>query len=223
MGYDFSYPKNFTFQECKKIRSNFINAHDVERLRKCLSSDEWLPLQLSLETGLRIGDVLSLRADQLTADQHIQYVASKTGKAGIAAISKDLFLRIIAQKWGKNALKSNYFLLFRPDQGYLFPGRGKTGHLTRQAAWARMKRAAARAGIDATGISPHSLRKCFAVALRHSDGIAAVKAALQHDNEIVTHIYAYADSVMQGAPDEPMRWRDLEMLAQYILDRCKKP
>ena len=201
------------------MRSKYIKDNDIERLRRVVSQDAWLPLEISLETGLRIGDVVSLRKSSVRRSRSgvytIKYKAAKTGKTGEARISKSLGARLKARAKAADGL-------------FLFPpGRrgGKSPHLTRQACWARMKQAARRAGLDRDGVSPHSLRKNFAVALMHERGLEAVRAALQHSDEAVTRIYAYADSIMQTDSDEPIRWRDLEILVSYILERLreKKP
>lgn len=143
---------------------------------------------------------------QCEGEYYITYQAEKTGKDGKALISATLARR----------------LMRRCRKGFLFPSYGKTGHITRQAVWYRMKRACERAGIEPDGISPHSLRKNFAVALRHEQGIEAVKNALQHSNLAVTRVYAYADTVLQSCSDEPIRWCDLELLVDYILERLKE-
>lgn len=189
------------------MRSKFIPDETVEALKKVLGSEAWLPFQVSLETGLRIGDVLRLRSSDLTESDGgyiLRYTAQKTGKEGEAKLSRSTGKKLCRRK------------------GFLFPGRGHSGHLTRQAAWARIKRACDAAQIDPGGVSPHSLRKCFAVELRHEKGLEAVKEALQHSNDAVTRVYAYADSVMKGDADEPIRWRDLELICEYILDRIRE-
>lgn len=186
------------------MRSKYVTKDTLTKLRRVLGSEAWLPFQVALETGLRIGDVIHLRSSDLslTGGRYVlSYVAMKTGKEGSAFLSPSTGKRLAGR------------------EGFLFPGRGKTGHLTRQAAWARVKRACSAVGIDPDGISPHSLRKCFAVALRHEKGIDAVKDALQHSSEAVTRVYAYADTVMNGDSDEPIRWRDLELICDYILER----
>jgi len=142
----------------------------------------------------------------------INYVAHKTGKPGTAPIPPPLAARIRQQAHG---LKGKY--LFPPAKRY-----GKGEHLTRQACWARMKRAARAAGVNVDGVSPHSLRKVYAVDLRHEAGLAAVRDALQHSNEAVTRVYAYADTVMNAESDEPIRWRDLELVVDYVLERLRE-
>lgn len=186
------------------MRSKFVDKDTVTKLRRVLGTDAWLPFQVCLETGLRIGDVLRLRSSDLSLCDgvyHLWYTAQKTGKEGTAKLSRSTGKRLADR------------------EGFLFPGRGKTGHLTRQAAWSRVKRACEAVGVDSDGISPHSLRKCFAVALRRKEGIAAVQEALQHSSDAVTRVYAYADTVMNSASDEPIRWCDLELICDYILER----
>ncbi len=169
---------------------------------------EWLPFRLALETGLRIDDVLSVRVSDISVRDgaHVlSYTAHKTGKSGEAAISSELAAALTAGKKKRSA--------------FLFPSNSKSGHITRQCAWQRIKRAAGRCGLDLAGISPHSLRKCFAVDKLHKEGLAAVREALQHSSDAVTALYAYSDTVASHAPDEPIRWRDLELVMQYIFSR----
>lgn len=190
------------------MRSKYIDKNTVDKLRRSMVNEEWLPLRISLETGLRIGDVVSLKRTALKrkdGSYFLRTAAQKTGKLGDFPIS-DSLAEVLKVRKGT----------------FIFPSYGKTGHLTRQAAWSRMKTAAHRLGINADGISPHSLRKCFAVALRHQAGIEAVKKALQHSSSAVTRVYAYADTVLQFDSDEPIRWRDVELIVDYILERLRE-
>ena len=175
--------------------------------------DEWLPLDLALETGLRIGDIVAIRKRDVVEESGklwIYYTAAKTGKPGRAEVPARLGAAV--RRKLRLAVWCEY--LFPPGRRYT-----KTPHLTRQACWARLKRACRDAGIDPAGVSPHSLRKVFAVELLHDRGLAAVKEALQHSNDAVTRVYAYADTVGNPESDEPIRWRDLELIVDYILER----
>lgn len=197
------------------MRSKYIDKNTVARLRTCIGSEEWLPLRISLETGLRIGDCVDLLYGQIHLKKDapvITTTAQKTKKTGDFPISESLY-KILRKRGKRLQMKTTSFL---------FPSYGESGHLTRQAAWSRMKRAAAALGIDPEGISPHSLRKCFAVGLMREHGLAAVKNALQHSNDSVTRIYAYADTILRFDSDAPVRWRDVEILVDYILDRLNE-
>lgn len=197
------------------MRSKYIDKKTVAALRTEIGTDDWLPLRISLETGLRIGDCVDLLSGQVHRKKGkpcISTTAAKTGKSGDFAISESLY-KILHNRSKRLDLKAADFI---------FPSYGQSGHLTRQAAWSRMKRAAAALGIDPAGISPHSLRKCFAVSLMREHGLAAVKDALQHSNDAVTRVYAYADTVLRFDSDAPILWRDVEILVDYILDRLKE-
>lgn len=189
------------------MRSRYIKKNELRSMRTTTDADTWLPFRVMLETGLRVGDVVALRREDIHRRGNapvIEFRAQKTGKKGAAPISEQLFVT-----------------LRRRPAGFLFPGSGKTGHITRQALWSRVKRLCADAGLDPEGKSPHSFRKDFAVDLMHSQGLAAVREALQHADDAVTRVYAYSDTIMQTDSDEPIRWRDLELVVDYIIQRVR--
>lgn len=182
------------------MKSRYLDAGECKAIRAALTPDEWLPLWVSLETGLRIGDVVALRRRALAPDG-LHFTAQKTGKRGVAPISEAL----------RNAL---------PKRGlWLFPSPYKSGqHLTRQAAWARIKRGAAVAGVDLEGVSPHALRKCFAVELYRAKGFKAVQTALQHRNAATTEIYSFADWSTGENAEKPLVRRDLQLVVKMVLE-----
>lgn len=197
------------------MRAKYIDKNTVQKLRGAVGTEEWLPLRISLETGLRIGDCVDLLFGQVYKSQGkpvIRTTAQKTRKTGTFPISESLY-KILLRLRKRRAAK-------RTD--FIFPSYGQSGHLTRQAAWARMKRACKRLGINPDGVSPHSLRKCFAVALMREHGLEAVRRALQHSNDAVTRVYAYADTILSYDSDAPILWRDVELLVEYILQRLKE-
>lgn len=165
------------------MRSDYVNS---EAFRLLINSMEWengLALRVSLETGLRIGDVLALRRCDLRGCK-LSYVASKTGKPGTKTISKRLAALLI-----KSAGVSEW----------LFPGRNsKSGHRTRQAVYRDLKRVCKRLGIEGQ-ISPHSARKSYAVDEFREHGLDHVKRELQHDDASVTMLYAFSDMLSASA------------------------
>ena len=163
------------------------------------SQEAFLPLLLSLETGLRVGDVVALRVSAVKPDG-VHYTAQKTRKRGVAPISAELRKRL--NKKGK----------------WLFPSPYKHGaHITRQAVWYRIKTAGKKAGIDLDGLSPHTMRKVFAVELYREKGFQAVQKALQHSNSATTEIYSFSDWNTGKNADLPLKRRDLlEALSKPI-------
>lgn len=182
------------------MRSRFLDLPEVKALKGALDLEAWLPLWVSYETGLRVGDVVRLKPSNVKPDG-IHYRAEKTGKYGVAQISAEL--RRHLSRRGK----------------WLFPSPYKKGkHITRQCVWARVKRAAERAGVERDGVSPHSLRKVFAVELYREKGFKAVKEALQHANSATTEIYSFADWSTGDNANQPLVRRDLQLIVKMVLE-----
>lgn len=158
------------------MRSDFVNREALEKLTRELQPDNGLALRVSVETGLRIGDVLALKGENIDGSV-ISFKAAKTGKTGKKTISA----RLCKELRG------------RVRRGeYVFPGRGKTGHLTRQAVYKDLRKQCARLGLEGH-ISPHSARKAYAVELYHEKGLSVTQKELQHSNVSDTMIYALSD------------------------------
>lgn len=186
------------------MRSKYLEESEIKKLRQALGKEAFLPLWVSLETGLRIGDVVSLKCSEVKQDG-IHYKAAKTKKRGIAPISASL--RRELNKRGK----------------WLFPSPYKEGeHLTRQAVWARIKTAARQCDIDVEGVSPHSMRKAFAVETYRKKGFEAVKEALQHTHSSTAEIYAFADWNTGNNAEEPLKRRDLHLIVKMVLEAIGK-
>lgn len=164
------------------MRSEYITREVWQALLPSMTYANALAIAVSLETGLRIGDVLQLQVSDLS-DSSISYTAQKTGKAGTAACSPSLIARLRSNARGGTCC---------------FPARFGSKHpcRSRQAVWANVRKAATAAGIK-PHVSPHTARKTYAVDLYHRRGIAAVQAALQHGDVNTTNLYALADA--QGA------------------------
>ena len=183
------------------MKSKYVEEKELEKLRSVLAEEAWLPLWVSLETGLRIGDVVKLRKANLKPDG-LHYKAQKTGKNGVARISADLRRELTAKR-GK----------------WLFPSPYKAGkHITRQCAWARIKGACERAGVEPKGVSPHSLRKVFAVELYREKGFKAVKEALQHNSSATTEIYSFADWNTGENSELPLQRKDLALVVKMVIE-----
>ncbi len=184
------------------MKARYIDPEEVERLAIGAGDQTQLILWILEITGLRIGDLLKVRVSDLSEDPPgIRYVAQKTGKPGFAPVP--IYLVREMRK------HSRY--------GWVFPSPVKRrAHLTRQAVWASVKRAAARAGVDAEGVSPHSYRKAFAVRVLKDEGLAAAKEALQHEDTATTEIYALSDYVTGENAEKPILRKDLPMILHEI-------
>ena len=135
-----------------------------------------LVCELCLKTGLRIDDALDLQTKQL--GKVIVIYEQKTHKKKVIRLSDDLLSKL-------KKIAGKYYVFEHRDD----PRK----HRTRQAVFLDLKRAAKAFRLD-INLSPHSLRKVYAVELLKKYGdIEKVKKALNHDNELVTAIYCFSD------------------------------
>ena len=190
------------------MKSRFLEQSEIKNLQIAIGMEAFLPLLVSLETGLRIGDVVALKKSAIKKDG-IHYQAKKTKKRGIAKISA---------KTRKKLLENE-----KNGEIWLFPSPYKAGtHITRQAIWQRLKKAGKSCGIELDGLSPHSLRKVFAVELYREKGFQAVKEALQHNYSATTEIYTFADWNTGENASLPLTRKDLPLIVKMVLEAIDK-
>lgn len=183
--------------------SRYLTEAENAALRQALGS-AWLPYEIGLETGLRVGDIIKIRLADITPEG-LRYVAQKTGKEGIAPLSA--------------SLRENIAREAAEGTEWLFPSPvDPTKHITRQALWKRLKRAAERAGVQRRGTSPHSMRKCYAVREYHTHGLTAAREGLQHTDIRTTQLYALADWLTEENAKQPLLREDVGLLVRFIAE-----
>lgn len=157
------------------MKTEYLLNREVDLVLATLTPKNALIMRTALHTGLRIGDVLSIKTDQLAA--RFWVTESKTGKRRQVGLPQPL-LNDIQNQAGPNWAFEN-------------PATGRPQ--TRQAVWKDVKRAA-RALRLPQNVGPHSARKVYAVELLSKYGdIERVRRALNHSSEAITLIYALAD------------------------------
>ena len=141
-------------------------------------------LELMYATGLRVSELVGLRADQVNLRQGVLRVSGKGGKERLVPIGAE------AQHWLLRYIgESRVVLLKGVRVDALFVTARKTG-MTRQMFWTLVKKHAATAGIPAKRISPHGLRHSFAThLLNHGADLRAVQMLLGHSSLSTTQIY----------------------------------
>ena len=161
------------------MRSDFIHKDVVGHVLYALTDANRLVCMVALETGLRVGDIVSLKTADLYKKSFV-LIEQKTNKKRTIRLREGLRNELIKQA----------------GKVYVFEHRtDPKKHRTRQAVYNDIKRAGKLFRIK-QNISPHSLRKIYAVDLYHKTGsLDKVMQALNHNNDAVTMIYAIADLI----------------------------
>ena len=166
------------------MKSEYTDPELLEHILYALMPTNRLVCRVCLQTGLRVGDVLQLRTAALKKQMTV--TEQKTGKKRRITLPAAL-LRDMQQQAG-----SVFVFEHRND-----PNRPRT----RQAVYADLKRAA-KAFRLSENLTPHSLRKVYAVRLYEKCGsLEKVQHVLNHDRETTTLLYALADKLKKkGRP-----------------------
>jgi integrase/recombinase XerD len=142
-------------------------------------------LEMLYASGLRVSELVTLKAAQVSQDMGVVRVMGKGSKERLVPIGEEALAwltRYLAE--ARPALLSG-----RASDALFVTSRG--GAMTRQAFWHLIKRYAARAAL-AKSVSPHTLRHAFAThLLNHGADLRVVQLLLGHSDISTTQIYTH--------------------------------
>ena len=142
-------------------------------------------VEMLYATGLRVSELVSLKAAVLGKDARMFTVRGKGGHERIVPLTDKARAAVAAHLAARAASKVG-------DSPWLFPSFGDSGHLTRQAFARDLKELAARTGIPAAKISPHVVRHAFAShLLQNGADLRVVQQLLGHADISTTQIYTH--------------------------------
>ena len=144
-------------------------------------------MELLYATGLRVSELVALPLNAVTGNRQFLLVTGKGNKerlvpiTGEARAAVDAYLEI--------------WLMFVPDgkqSKFLFPSRGKEGHITRRRFAQMLSDLAPGAGLHHHQVSPHILRHAFAShLLANGADLRLVQQMLGHADISTTQIYTH--------------------------------
>ncbi len=144
-------------------------------------------LELLYASGLRISELVGLPLAAIAADRRSLRVRGKGDKERLVPIGGHA--QGALDRWLEHRATLNLAPVQRP---WLFPSRGRHGHLTRQRVAQLLHDLATAAGIDPLRLSPHVLRHAFAShLLANGADLRTVQAMLGHADIATTQIYTH--------------------------------
>ena len=180
-------PKTLTINEVDQLleaaRSKAQIAEGTGRLRTrrlyCL-------LEVLYATGLRATELVALPRNALNGDEHVLTIKGKGGRERLVPLSEP------AQRAIGDYLNELRISKSIEDDRWLFPSRGREGHLTRQRLAQELKNLAEEANLDPKRVSPHVLRHAFAShMLERGADLKSVQQLLGHADISTTQIYTH--------------------------------
>ncbi len=183
-----SLPKTLSVEQVEQLLSLAVTSASTreDALRQnCL-------MQILYATGMRVSELMSLPISVARGHPQFLLIKGKGGKERMVPLSPP----------AQSALDE--WLCFRDAQDdaikseggqaspFLFPSRGKLGHLTRHWFYQKIKEWAILAGIRPELVTPHTIRHAFAThLLANGADLRVIQTLLGHADVSTTEIYTH--------------------------------
>lgn len=151
-------------------------------------------MELLYATGMRVSELVSLPVAAARGNPKMLLITGKGGKERLVPLSPPS--RTALRQWLK--IRDNDQATetgnkpAAPPSRFLFPSRSKAGHMTRVRFYMLIKELASFGGLDATTITPHTLRHAFAThLLANGADLRIIQTLLGHADISTTEIYTH--------------------------------
>lgn len=192
-------PKTLTVAEVERLLTAAAASRDGPR-NSCL-------MELLYATGMRVTELVSLPVSAARGDPAMLLVRGKGGKERMVPLSPSAKTAMAAWLIARDAADEASVKNGGTASRFLFPSRGKAGHLTRHRFFGLIKEFAVAAGVSPASVTPHTLRHAFATHLLAGGAdLRSIQTMLGHADVATTEIYTHVlderltDLVLQHHP-----------------------
>jgi len=188
-GRDRSLPRTLTMAQVDRLleAAESHGRSPADRLRNtCL-------MQVLYATGMRVTELVSLPVTAARGDPQLLLIRGKGGKERLVPLSPPARAALAAWLAHRDEMEEAARLQSGTNPSrFLFPSRGKSGHLTRVRFFTLIKEIAKAAGVAPANVTPHSLRHAFAThLLENGADLRAIQTLLGHADIATTEIYTH--------------------------------
>ena len=187
-GRDQRLPKTLDVAEVDRLLAAARNTgrYPHDRLRNtCL-------MELLYATGMRVTELVSLPVAAARGDPRMLLILGKGGKERMVPLSPPARSAMVAWLEAWDTAQSERAAKGQPASRFLFPSRGKSGHLTRHRFYLLIKELAVAGGVTPAKVTPHTLRHAFAThLLANGADLLSIQTLLGHADVATTEIYTH--------------------------------
>ncbi|GAA6199004.1 site-specific tyrosine recombinase XerD [Aquicoccus sp. SU-CL01552] len=149
-------------------------------------------MELLYATGMRVSELVSLPAAAARGDPNMLLVRGKGDKERMVPLSPPARAALATWLAERDATDEKAVAKGAAPSPFLFPSRGKSGHLTRHRFYLLIKELAVTGGVDPARVTPHTLRHAFAThLLANGADLRAIQTLLGHADISTTEIYTH--------------------------------
>ncbi len=149
-------------------------------------------MQLLYATGMRVSELVSLPVSAARGDPRMLLILGKGGKERMVPLSGDARAALAQWLTERDADEVKKREKGLPASKFLFPSRGKLGHITRHRFYALIKELAVAGGVSPDKVTPHTLRHAFAThLLANGADLRSIQVLLGHADVATTEIYTH--------------------------------
>ncbi|WP_373635830.1 site-specific tyrosine recombinase XerD [Yoonia sp. SS1-5] len=178
-------PKTLDIAEVDRLLDAARNSKRDALRNTCL-------MELLYATGMRVTELVSLPVAAARGDPRMLLVRGKGGKERLVPLSPPARTALAAYLVQRDANEDIAKKDGKPSSPFLFPSRGKLGHLTRHRFFGLIKEFAVAGGVSPAKVTPHTLRHAFATHLLAGGAdLRSIQTMLGHTDVATTEIYTH--------------------------------
>jgi len=187
-GRDKRLPKTLSQEEVERLlaAARTQGRSESDRLRNtCL-------MELLYATGMRVTELVSLPVSAARGDPRMLLILGKGGKERMVPLSTPARDALTVWLTRRDDDEDKAHAKGKARSRFLFPSRGKSGHLTRHRFYLLIKDLAVTGGVSPEKVTPHTLRHAFAThLLANGADLRSIQTLLGHADVATTEIYTH--------------------------------
>ncbi|WP_170475450.1 tyrosine recombinase [Ruegeria arenilitoris] len=149
-------------------------------------------MELLYATGMRVTELVSLPVSSARGDPRMLLILGKGGKERMVPLSPPARDALAAWLILRDEAEDQAVAKGVQRSRFLFPSRGKSGHLTRHRFFLLVKELAVEGGVSPEKVTPHTLRHAFAThLLANGADLRSIQTLLGHADVATTEIYTH--------------------------------